>query len=259
MSLYPQGFDVQQICLNGHMITDSYQNDPSSRKQFCPLCGAKKITSCPKCNSKIKGREYFLEKGNYGVDVTSIGAIVPTFCESCGDPFPWSEKIKEVETDSRNIPIILPAIQDSLKRYKQLYPPPEKTAFIMMRFGATAQHREILDVITTALKNNKISGLRADSLIFHEDLYYNILTYLHGCDFGVAVFEVIEDPEYNPNVAFEVGFLKALGKPVCLLKEKSLEKLPTDLIGKNYNEFDINDCEKSIQDELNYWIISNGF
>jgi nucleoside 2-deoxyribosyltransferase len=65
--------------------------------------------------------------------------------------------------------------------------------------------------------------------------------------------------DYNPNVAFEIGYLKALGKPVCLLKEKSVKSLPTDLIGKNYNEFDINNCETTIDIELDKWLFSNGF
>lgn len=154
---------------------------------------------------------------------------------------------------------INPAIQDSLKKFKLDYISPKKTAFIMMRFGETTQHEKIFEAIRTILMKNDICGLRADIFPYHEDLYYNILTYMHGCDLGIAVFEVIEDREYNPNVAFEVGYLKALGKSVCLLKEKTLERLHTDLIGKSYNEFDMNNCESTIEVQLNDWLLSNGF
>lgn len=157
------------------------------------------------------------------------------------------------------IPLINPLIQDSLRKFKVDFPTPKRTAFIMMRFGENAEHEKIFNAIRVVLMRNDICWLRADMNSYHEDLYYNILTYLHGCDFGVAVFEVIEAREYNPNVAFEVGYLKALGKSVCLLKEKALEKMPTDLIGKNYNEFDINNCESTIEIELNNWLFSNGF
>lgn len=155
--------------------------------------------------------------------------------------------MKNPEFQEIHLPIIIPPIQDSLKKYKTDFPLSKKTAFIMMRFGDTAQHAKIFEAIRTALMKNGIIGLRADITSYHEDVYYNILTYLHGCDFGIAVFEVIEDPKYNPNVAFEVGYLKALGKPVCLLKEKTLERLHTDLIGKNYSQFDINNCESTIE------------
>lgn len=163
------------------------------------------------------------------------------------------------EFQERYVPKIIPPIQESLKKYKTDFPGLKKTAFIMMRFGETVEHAKIFEAIRTVLMKNNICGLRADTLSYHEDVYYNILTYLHGCDLGIAVFEVIEDPKYNPNVAFEVGYLKALGKSVCLLKEKSLERLPTDLIGKNYNQFDINNCETTIDIQLNEWLLSNGF
>jgi nucleoside 2-deoxyribosyltransferase len=167
--------------------------------------------------------------------------------------------IKNPEFQEPFISTINPAIQDSIKKYKMDYPHPKKTAFIMMRFGETSEHKKIVEAIKMALMKNEIYGLRADEMYYHEDLYYNVLTYLHGCDFGIAVFEVIEDREYNPNVAFEVGYLKALNIPVCLLKEKTLERLHSDLIGKNYNEFDMNNCESSIEIQLNDWLFSCGF
>jgi nucleoside 2-deoxyribosyltransferase len=156
------------------------------------------------------------------------------------------------------LPVIIPAIQDSLRKYKTDYPPPRKTAFIMMQISETAEHGRIFNAIRTALMKNEIYGFRADKLEYHEDLYYNVLTYLHGCDFGIAVFESLENRDFNPNVAFEVGYIKALGKHVCLLKEKSLERLHTDLIGKTYNEFDINNCETTIEIQLNDWLVSKG-
>ena len=46
----------------------------------------------------------------------------------------------------------------------------------------------------------------------------------------------------------------ALNKPVCLLKEKTMKNLPTDIIGKLYKTFDLNDLEKSIENSINKWI-----
>ena len=35
--------DVQQVCLNGHQTTDSYNSYPKFRKDFCSDCGEKTI------------------------------------------------------------------------------------------------------------------------------------------------------------------------------------------------------------------------
>ncbi len=70
-----------------------------------------------------------------------------------------------------------------------------------------------------------ITALRADDKDYHEDLFTNIVTYLYGCSFGIAVFERIETDDVNPNVSLEVGYMQGLRKPVCLLKDKTLRAL----------------------------------
>lgn len=80
--------DTQQICLNGHQITDSYNSAPTLRRSFCNQCGQKTIIACPECSHPIKG--YFEVPG-----VVAIGfeTPVPRHCENCGKPYPWVKKI----------------------------------------------------------------------------------------------------------------------------------------------------------------------
>jgi hypothetical protein len=89
---------------------------------------------------------------------------------------------------------------------------------------------------------------------YHDDLFGNVLTYLHGCAFGVAVFERLEAEEFNPNVSLEVGYMRALRKSVCLLKDNTLKTLHTDLAGKLYKEFDPQNPTTSIPKELEKWL-----
>ena len=96
----------------------------------------------------------------------------------------------------------------------------------------------------------RIEGLRADDLEYHQDLLPNVLTYIYGCNFGIAAFERIESERHNPNVALEVGYMIALGKPVCLLKNKNLSTLETNLEGKFYRNFDPFDATNPIGSEL---------
>lgn len=175
---------------------------------------------------------------------------------------------QEIEEEDRPAPEALespmsiagpPAeIQASLARFKVDHPDERKVAFIMMRFGRTDAHAEIVEGIRKALEPHGIVGVRADDKQYHDDLFPNILTYIYGCGFGVAVFERIEDEVFNPNVALEVGYSFALGKPVCLLKDQTLKTLHTDLVGKLYRTFDSHSPVKSIPPELTKWLSDKG-
>jgi len=96
--------------------------------------------------------------------------------------------------------------------------------------------------------------LRADDKQYHDDLFPNVLTYMYGCRFGIAVFERLEEDDFNPNVSLEVDYMNALKKSVCLLKDKTLKTLQTDLVGKLYKIFDPQDIINTIPSELEKWL-----
>jgi hypothetical protein len=80
------GYDVAQVCLNGHMVNHSYQSMPEFNQRFCAKCGAQTITQCPDCKSSIRG-DYEFE------NVIAPGPTRPnSFCHECGKPYPWTER-----------------------------------------------------------------------------------------------------------------------------------------------------------------------
>ena len=147
-----------------------------------------------------------------------------------------------------------PEIQNSLREFQLDFPSPQKVAFIMMQFGSTPAHDKIVQGIQDALAPYGISAVRADDKDWHTDLFYNVLTCIYGCTFGIAIFERIEREDFNPNVALEVGYIMALKKQVCLLKDRTLKSLHTDLVGKLYKTFDPQDPVASIPPELTKWM-----
>lgn len=151
-----------------------------------------------------------------------------------------------------------PEITTSLERFRRDHPDPSKVAFIMMRFGKTPAHDNITAAVRNELASHGITALRADDKEYHDDLFPNVLTYMYGCSFGVAIFERIEAEDFNPNVALEVGYMLALSKPVCLLKDRTLRTLHTDLVGKLYKSFDPQDPSGSIPPELQKWTRDKG-
>lgn len=84
-------YHVAQICLNGHVITDTYDQNPEFRQNFCNKCGEKTITKCPNCKSNIRG-DYEVE------GICFIGSTMdtaPAYCYNCGSPYPWTKTALE--------------------------------------------------------------------------------------------------------------------------------------------------------------------
>jgi hypothetical protein len=149
-------------------------------------------------------------------------------------------------------------IQESLARFREDHPTDIKVAFIMMRFGSSQAHERIVAGIKESLAQHGVIGLRADDKQYHDDILWNIVTYIYGCGFGVAVFERLLTDDFNPNVSLEVGYMMALRKQVCLLKDQTLPKLQTDLVGRLYRPFDTQDPVNSIVPQLEAWIKDKG-
>lgn len=79
----PGGYDTAQICINGHLISEMVRNRPQDSEDFCTRCGARTITACESCGRDIRGYEH---------GSGFIGTIrVPSFCQYCGNPYPWTE------------------------------------------------------------------------------------------------------------------------------------------------------------------------
>jgi len=123
----------------------------------------------------------------------------------------------------------------------------------MMRFSRTGLHRLIAQTIKTCCREHGLVAIRADERDYSDELLSNTRTYMHCCSFGIAVFERLETNEFNPNISLEVGYMMAMGKPVCLLKDRTLTALHTDLVGRLYKEFDPQQAKATISAVLSAW------
>lgn len=146
-----------------------------------------------------------------------------------------------------------PDIASCLQNFRTDHRELGKCAFVMMRFDDTDLHKKILQAVRSWCEKQGIVGLRADDKRYADELWPNVRTYMHGCGFGIAVFERLTTDEFNPNVSLEVGYMLALGKPVCVLKDSTLKTLPSDLIGRLYDNFNVQ-RPNSIKPKLDKWI-----
>ena len=81
---------------------------------------------------------------------------------------------------------------------------------------------------------------------------------MESCHFGVAVFEDIDETDLNPNVSLELGYMMARERAFLLLKERRLQKLPTDLCGYLYKEFDSFNIKPTVLGRIAEWLKPTG-
>ena len=144
-------YRTAQICLNGHIINDSYDTSPEFNKSFCPKCGQPTITQCPSCHTNIQG--YFDVPGI--VDLTTREETAPAYCHSCGKPYPWTESnlkaISELleldeqlqETDKKTMKEILPDLITDTPKSKVA----EAKYKIIMKKAGIATAEAVKDII----------------------------------------------------------------------------------------------------------------
>jgi hypothetical protein len=186
-----------------------------------------------------------------GIRCTVTGKLAKAVRSNfASEPFPTA-----INTPTAQYP---PEIAISIDRLRRKFPDPNTLGFLVMRFAAAKPFSRIVEVIKKTGEEHGLTLIRADENEFHADLWGNVRTHLHGCSFGVAVYERIETDEPNANVGLEVGYLMAMNKPVLLLKDRTVETLPADLAGKLYKTFDPHDPENSIPERMTKWLHDNG-
>ncbi|WP_321480059.1 TIR domain-containing protein [uncultured Bacteroides sp.] len=154
------------------------------------------------------------------------------------------------------------AIKDEVIKFKKQHKD-EITAFIMTSFQE--EHKKIAEKIKDILKDVGIIGCIANKEggEFADQLFTNVEILIHGCDFGIGIYaddSIINKEEkirINSNLSLEVGYMLALRKKICILKEKKLQKINSDLCDRIYVSFD-KEQPSSLKKSLNKWLDTKG-
>jgi hypothetical protein len=134
------------------------------------------------------------------------------------------------------------------------HPDPQKNVFIMMRFHTAPQFDEVHQTIVDTLREYGLSGHRADDRAYHPELWANVEVYMTCCHLGIAVFEDFVDRSHNPNVALELGYMRAKQRRVLILKERTLPSVPADIVGSLYKPFNKFEIVDTVRAEVRRWI-----
>jgi hypothetical protein len=129
----------------------------------------------------------------------------------------------------------------------------EQNVFVMMRYRSTDRFKDIEATIRQALSKYGLIARLAKDAALSDDLWENIQHYMRYCRFGIAVFEEIDEREFNPNISLELGYMYALRRRCLLLKDRRMPRLPTDTCGKIYRDFDTYRLSDSLAQEISEW------
>lgn len=125
--------------------------------------------------------------------------------------------------------------------------PFDENVFCMTRFPTVDALDPVRDVIATAraaLKSHGMTLHLASDGSMHDDLWSNVAGYLWACRYGVALLENRVEKGLNYNLVIEVGAMLATGRRCALLKDKTQDALPTDLVGQIYRSVDFDDPDQ---------------
>jgi protein-tyrosine-phosphatase len=121
----------------------------------------------------------------------------------------------------------------------KLYPVPASNVYLMTRFADTEHHNAISKAVAQAVRAFGLEFVRADDPdVPGDDLWQKVELCMQACEYGVAVYETIDKPDFNPNVSIELGYMLGQRRQCLLLKEKRLPTLPVNLGGFLHKEFD---------------------
>jgi hypothetical protein len=126
--------------------------------------------------------------------------------------------------------------------------PFETNVFGMTRFPAGPRDDEYLDPVAGALEATR-DALSAHGLRFHlasdrvldDDLLGNVAAHMWACQYGIGFFEDRLGRGVNHNLVIEVGAMVMTGRRCALLRDRTVEHMPTDFVGQIYKRVDLDD------------------
>jgi hypothetical protein len=160
--------------------------------------------------------------------------------------------------------LVLPSgyeyLREDCKQFLARNRPYSRNVFLMMRFDSSDNLlTQVDEQLRRTLCRHGLVARRADDVMYASDqqLWSNVCVYMLCCKYGVAVLEDTARDEFNPNVALEFGFMRALGKKALLLTDRGFKNLRADIVGTLREEFDISDVS-TLAKPIGRWIRSLG-
>ncbi len=137
--------------------------------------------------------------------------------------------------------------------------PFDTNVFGMTRFPDeqdSTQSDPLASAIRVARETCALHGLRfhlASDRAIVDDLWTNVTAHAWASRYGIGFFEDRRGKGLNYNLTIEVGAMLVTGRRLALLRDKSIAKMPTDLVGAIYKPVDL-DIDRQVSDAIHRWL-----
>ena len=140
-------------------------------------------------------------------------------------------------------PMILGPLREFLAEY-----PFETNVFGMTRFpdpdpGSGDPVAMALEISREACFSHGLRLHLASDRAIVDDLWGNVTAHMWACHYGIGLFEDRMERGLNYNLNIEVGSMLMTGRRCALLKDVSIDQLPTDLVGQIYKVVDLSNLD----------------
>lgn len=148
-----------------------------------------------------------------------------------------------------------PALIAPLRRFLTVHPF-DRNVMGMTRFPETSPDDPVapaLQVARDVCASHDLEFHLASDRTMDDDLWTNVAAHMWASRYGIAFFEDRVARGMNYNLTIEVGSMLMAGRRVALLKDRSIDRLPTDLVGRIRKDVDL-DALETVADALHRWI-----
>lgn len=150
-----------------------------------------------------------------------------------------------------------PELVEPLRKFLAKHPF-DTNVFGMTRFAdaKAGDSDPVAQALSTARDACNQHGLEfhlASDRAMHDDLWTNVTAHMWASRYGIGLFEDRVDRGLNHNLLIEIGGMLTTGRRCALLKDGSLDKMPTDLVGRIYKSVDLKD-QAQVAKTLHIWI-----
>lgn len=147
-----------------------------------------------------------------------------------------------------------------LRRFFEEFPF-EENVFGMTRFPSK-EDKDKLDPISPAIdvardacsKRGLRFHLASDQEIMPE-VWKNVAAHMWGSRYGIAFFEKRTERGLNHNLTIEVGGCLTLGRKQALLRDSTVDQMPSDLTGHIYHPVDLDELDQ-VEGSIGDWLDS---
>lgn len=127
------------------------------------------------------------------------------------------------------------------------------TRFPEAKAGTADPVGRALAVAREACKERGLEFHLASDRAIVDDVWANVMAHMWGSRYGIGFFEDRVERGLNYNLVTEVGAMLMTGRRVALLKDGSIEKMPTDFVGMIYKSVDLSD-EGAVRVLVTNWL-----